>query len=317
MKVYRSMREFSKLECAVATTGTFDGVHLGHLSILDRLVKSARASGGESVLMTFDPHPRKVLQPETPLKLLSTLEEKIDRLSATGLEHLIVQEFSLEFSRIRSLEFVRNLLVEQIGVRKLVIGHDHHFGRNREGSFEHLREFGPVYGFEVEEIPAFDVDELAVSSTKIRTALAEGAVDRAASFLGYDYGLDVRVVKGDQIGRTLGFPTANLEALDPEKMLPAQGVYAVRVLDAQGRRLSGMAHLGPRPALGKIEERFEVHLFDFTGDLYESNLRIEFVQRLRPIVSLSGVEALIDQLKLDEIDAKKHLFDGASRAAEP
>ncbi len=307
MKVYRSMDSFSRLRDAVATTGTFDGVHLGHLSILDRLVKSARALGGESVLITFDPHPRKVLQPETPLKLLSSLDEKIDRLRKTGLDHLIVQEFTLEFSRIRSLDFVRNLLVEHIGVRKLVIGHDHHFGRNREGSFEHLREFAPLYGFDVEEIPALDVDRVAVSSTKIRTALSEGKVDRAASFLGYFYGLDARVVKGDQIGRTLGFPTANLEPLDADKMLPAHGVYAVRVRVSENHWLQAMAHLGPRPALGRVEERFEVHLFDFEGDLYDRILRIEFVEHLRPIVSLSGTQALIDQLHQDQIQAKKAL----------
>ncbi|MBI1316708.1 bifunctional riboflavin kinase/FAD synthetase [bacterium] len=306
MKVYGSLEDFVRLDCAVVTTGTFDGVHLGHRTILDRLCSTAAHMGGESVLLTFDPHPRKVLQPEIPLKLLNSLEEKQALLAETGLDHLIVQPFTQAFSRTGSLEYVRNILVNRVGVRKLVMGHDHHFGRNREGSFEHLKEFGPVYGFEVEEIPALDVDAVAVSSTKIRTALAEGNVVKAEAYLGYRYGVDGVVEPGDQIGRTLGFPTANVRLNDQDKMMPRQGVYAVEV-DWKGRRYGGMAHWGPRPVLDRVEERFEVHLFDFEGDLYQQPLRLRFVQWLRPVVPLDGLSGLIAQLKQDEIEARRVL----------
>jgi len=306
MKVYRSLEDFTRLDCAVATTGTFDGVHLGHRTILDRLCSTAAHIGGESVLLTFDPHPRKVLQPEIPLKLLNSLEEKQALLAETGLDHLIVQPFTQAFSRTGSLQYVRNILVNRVGVRKLVIGHDHHFGRNREGSFAHLKEFGPVYGFEVEEIPALDIDAVAVSSTKIRAALAEGDVVRAQSYLGYGYGVDAVVEPGDQIGRTLGFPTANLRKSDSDKMMPRQGVYAVEV-DWNGARYGGMAHWGPRPVLDRLEERFEVHLFDFEGELYQQKVRLRFVDWLRPVVPLEGLSGLIAQLKQDEIEARRVL----------
>jgi len=177
LKVYQSLTEFNAINCAVATTGTFDGVHLGHKKILNQLVQTAHKVGGESVLLTFSPHPRLVLQPDAELKLLTSLEEKIGLLEQTGLHHLIIHPFTKEFSRTPSLEFVREILVNQIGVKQLVIGYDHHFGRNREGSFDHLKEFGPIYGFEVEEIPALDIDAVNISSTKIRTALTEGNVE--------------------------------------------------------------------------------------------------------------------------------------------
>ncbi|NDH78594.1 MAG: riboflavin biosynthesis protein RibF, partial [Flavobacteriia bacterium] len=210
MKVYQSLAEFNPLDCAVATTGTFDGVHLGHKKILGQLVQMAHKVGGESVLLTFSPHPRLVLQPDTELKLLTSLEEKIGLLEQTGLDHVIIHPFTKEFSRTPSLEFVREILVNQIGVKQLVIGYDHHFGRNREGSFDHLKEFGPIYGFEVEEIPALDIDAVNISSTKIRSALTEGDVELAATYLGHPYIIGGEVIKGDQIGRTIGFPTANL-----------------------------------------------------------------------------------------------------------
>ena len=220
MKVYRGLEEFEKLDNAVVTTGTFDGVHQGHRKILDRLMEVAKKSNGESVLLTFFPHPRMVLQPESDLKLINTIDEKIKLLRKEGIDHLIIQPFTKEFSRTTSLEFVRDLLVNQIGTKKLVIGYDHHFGRNREGSFDHLKEFGPIYGFEVEEISVQDVDNVNVSSTKVRKALEEGEVDVAANYLGHSFFIEGEVVHGKKMGRELGYPTANLKIENPYKLIP-------------------------------------------------------------------------------------------------
>ena len=262
MKVYHSLADFNTLDCAVATTGTFDGVHLGHKKILGQLVQTARKVGGESVLLTFSPHPRLVLQPDVELKLLTSLEEKIGLLEQTGLDHLIIHPFTKEFSRTPSLEFVREILVNQIGVKQLVIGYDHHFGRNREGSFDHLKEFGPIYGFEVEEIPALDIDAVNISSTKIRAALTEGNVELAATYLGHPYIIGGEVIKGDQIGRTIGFPTANLDINFQHKLIPADGVYAGYVR-LNGEHHKAMANIGRRPTVGSTRRSLEIHLLDF------------------------------------------------------
>lgn len=309
MKVYHSIDEFNTCSNAVVTTGTFDGVHVGHRRILQRLVEVAKQVNGESVLLTFHPHPRTVLQPDLELKLLTNLDEKIRLLEATGLDHLIIHPFTLDFSRTSSLEFVRNLIVNKIGAKHLVIGYDHHFGRNREGSFDHLVEFGPVYGFDVEEIPAQDVDDVKVSSTKIRAALSEGDVESAAAYLTYPFLLTGRVVKGDQIGQTIGFPTANLEINDPNKLIPADGVYAVKVNFPQrsDELALGMCNIGHRPTVHGTERRIEVNILDFDGNLYGEKLVIEFVSRIRSEQKFESVDELKNQLKKDEEDARRAL----------
>ena len=244
MKVYSSIDEFKHVKNAVVTTGTFDGVHLGHQKIISRLNDVAKAEQGETVLLTFFPHPRMVLFPDdNELKLLSTQSEKIELLEKFGVEHLIIHPFSKDFSRLTSIEFVRNILVNQLGTRKLVIGYNHHFGRNREGSFEHLKEFGPVYGFDVEEIPAKDIDNIEVSSTKIRNALLAGNIPVATSYLGHHYSLSGKVVQGKMNGRTIGFPTANIHVEDSYKLIPKDGVYAVQVI-AEGMQYKGMMNIG-------------------------------------------------------------------------
>ncbi|PSR07522.1 MAG: riboflavin biosynthesis protein RibF, partial [Bacteroidetes bacterium] len=258
MKVTYGLNNFKTISCAVATTGTFDGVHLGHRKILNQLVAKAKKVGGESVLLTFSPHPRIVLQPDVELELLSSENEKISLLEKTGIDHLIIHPFTREFSRTQSLDFVREYLVNKIGVKHLVIGYDHHFGRNREGSFDHLKEFGPIYGFEVEEIAAFDIDQVNVSSTKIRNALAEGNVELANMYLGAPYSISGRVIKGNQIGRTIGFPTANIECDFMQKLLPADGVYAGK-LHVNGHTYNAMANLGSRPTIGSKQRKLEVH----------------------------------------------------------
>ncbi len=305
MKVYHSIDDFPTSHCAVVTTGTFDGVHVGHRKILQRLNEVAKENGGESVLLTFHPHPRSVLQPDMELKLLTNLEEKIKLLEEAGLQNLIIHPFTVEFSRTSSLEFVRNLVVNKIGAKHLVIGYDHHFGRNREGSFEHLKEFGPVYGFEVEEIPAQDIDDVHVSSTKIRKALSDGDVATANAYLTYAFRTTGWVVKGDQIGNSIGYPTANIEINDPNKLIPGDGVYAVRVqLPGESELLPGMCNIGHRPTVHGAEHRIEVNLFDFNRDLYGDKLRVDFYQRIRAEQKFDSVEALKEQLRLDETQAR-------------
>ena len=303
MKVTYGLNNFKTISCAVATTGTFDGVHLGHRKILNQLVAKAKKVGGESVLLTFSPHPRIVLQPDVELELLSSENEKISLLEKTGIDHLIIHPFTREFSRTQSLDFVREFLVNKIGVKHLVIGYDHHFGRNREGSFDHLKEFGPIYGFEVEEIAAFDIDQVNVSSTKIRNALAEGNVELANMYLGAPYSISGRVIKGNQIGRTIGFPTANIECDFMQKLLPADGVYAGK-LHVNGHTYNAMANLGSRPTIGSKQRKLEVHCIGTDINLYESEVRFELFKFLRGIEEFANLEALKKQLEVDKKEAK-------------
>jgi riboflavin kinase/FMN adenylyltransferase len=302
LKVTYGLNNFKTISCAVATTGTFDGVHLGHRKILNQLVAKAKKVGGESVLLTFSPHPRIVLQPDVELELLSSENEKISLLEKTGIDHLIIHPFTREFSRTQSLDFVREYLVNKIGVKHLVIGYDHHFGRNREGSFDHLKEFGPIYGFEVEEIAAFDIDQVNVSSTKIRNALAEGNVELANMYLGTPYSIGGKVIKGNQIGRTIGFPTANIECDFMQKLLPADGVYAGK-LHVNGHTYNAMANLGSRPTIGSKQRKLEVHCIGTDIHLYESEVRFELYKFLRGIEEFANLDALKKQLEADKKEA--------------
>lgn len=299
MKVYQGLDEFEKIEKAVVTTGTFDGVHIGHRTILDRLIEVAKNVNGESVLLTFFPHPRMVLQPDSDLKLINTIDEKIRLLESAGIDHLIIHPFTKEFSRTTSMEFVRDILVNKIGTSKLVIGYDHHFGRNREGSFEHLKEFGPLYGFDVEEIPVQDVENVNVSSTKIRRALEQGDVKIAANYLGHPFQLIGKVIHGDKRGRLLGFPTANLELQEAYKLVPANGVYAVKVLRVD-QVMFGMLNIGIKPTVSNANEiSIEVNIFDFDQEIYDEELTIHFLERIRDEQKFENKEALIAELQKD------------------
>jgi riboflavin kinase/FMN adenylyltransferase len=287
----------------IVTTGTFDGVHFGHRKIIDRLKQVAQKNDGETVLLTFSLHPRMVLFPDdNDLKLLNTLEEKKALLAKAGIDHLIVHPFTKEFSRTSSINFVRDILVNQLNTHRLVIGYNHHFGRNREGSFEHLKEFAPVYGFEVEEIPVQLLDDVGVSSTKIRKALGRGDVKTAADYLGYEYPLSAKVVEGEQLGRTIGFPTANLVVEDALKLIPADGVYAVKV-DLGARTYKGMMNIGVKPTLGSTQRTLEVNLFDFDEQIYGASVTIHFVERIRDELGFENLEALRSQLHKDKANA--------------
>lgn len=307
MKVYRSIEEFNRLEKAIVTTGTFDGVHFGHQKIINRLEELAIQHHGESVIITFFPHPRLVLFPEdNDLKLINTLDEKIELLEKSGIDHLIIIPFTKEFSRLSSLEFIQQILVEKIGTKKLVIGYDHHFGKNREGSFEHLKHYSTEYGFEVEEIPEQDINDVAVSSTKIRNAILEGNVNIANKYLGYNFNLRGIVKKGDQIGRTLGFPTANISLAETYKIIPADGIYAVNVyLDE--RKLHGMLYIGDRPTVNGKSKVIEVNIFDFSSDVYDQLIKVEFLQYIRGDKYFKSLEELKDALANDEIVVRKIL----------
>lgn len=306
MKIYNSISEFPAGIGAVVTTGTFDGVHIGHQQIIRRLRETAERNKGETVLLTFFPHPRMVLFPERKQLLLNTPEEKTSLLEKAGVDHLIVHPFTREFSMLSSTDFIQEILVKQIGTKTLVIGHDHHFGRNREGSFSHLLEFGPVYGFNVEEIPAREVEHITVSSTRIRQSLGEGDVETASSYLGYRYQLSGTVVKGRQIGRSIDFPTANIRVDDPFKLVPADGVYAVYVKRGDAV-LKGMLNIGVRPTISGKERTIEVNILDFDADLYGETLILEFVKRLRNEIKFNGLDALKAQLEKDRLSAREIL----------
>ncbi len=307
MKVYTQIEDFKNVKNPVVTTGTFDGVHLGHQKIISRLKDVASEEHGETVLLTFYPHPRMVLFPDdNELKLLNTQLEKIQLLENYGIDHLIIYPFTKEFSRLTSVEFVRNVLVNNIHTKRLVIGYNHHFGRNREGSFDHLKEFGPVYGFDVEEIPAKDIDHIEISSTKIRQALQAGEVKVAATFLGHTYSLSGKVVEGRQLGRTIGYPTANIVIEDNFKLIPADGVYAVNV-GIRGEMYQGMLNIGNNPTVLGKGRSIEVNIFDFNQNIYGDDATIYFIERLRDEIKFSGLDALKVALAEDKKNALKIL----------
>jgi len=307
MKIYHGIDDFVRLNYAVVTSGTFDGVHVGHQKILSRLRETAEKNNGETVVITFWPHPRLVLHPEdTSLKLLNTFEEKAALLKAQGIHHLVRIPFTKEFSQLSSEQFITQIIVNTIGTRKLVIGHDHHFGKNREGSFEQLLADGPKYGFEVEEIPRQDIDHVGVSSTKIRKALEEGDIDTATHFLGNFYSLTGRVVMGDKLGRLLGYPTANIEVDTAYKLIPADGIYAVTV-DHGNKRYKAMLYIGNRPTVNGVKRNIEVNIFDFAQDIYGESLTVHFHKLIRGDIKFNDLEALKAQLHLDKIAATKIL----------
>ena len=300
MKIYSNINEFTGVDRPIITTGTFDGVHFGHRKIIDRLIKTADSNKGESVILTFSPHPRMVLFPDDHgLQLINTIEEKIELLEKAGVQHLIIHPFTLEFSRMTSIQFVRDILVNQFKTHKLVIGYDHHFGRNREGSFAHLKEFSPLYGFEVEEIPVQLLDDVGVSSTKIRNALLDGQVDLANEYLGYQFTILGKVIKGKQIGRKIGFPTANLLVQDSTKLIPKEGVYSVDVLFNKVV-YQAMMNIGQSPTVGVKSRRLEVHIFDFDQDIYEQSIRVFLKEKIRDEIRFESLDLLKQQLQKDK-----------------
>lgn len=303
MKIYQGLTDFHPPKNPVVTSGTFDGLHLGHQKILNRLQELAKSKGGETVLLTYWPHPRLVLQPNSnSLRLLSTFSEKVNLLRGMGIDHLIILPFTEEFSQMSSEEFIGKILIDKIQTKTLVIGYDHKFGKNREGSFEYLQAHSNLFGFEIEEISRQDVDELGVSSTKIRNALTQGAIKTATKYLGRPYEISGLIVLGQQIGRSIGFPTANIQVEDQYKLLPRDGAYAVHV-QVKGIRYKAMLNIGDRPTVEGDKKTIEAHLIDFQGDLYGLEIAIYFEAFLREEKKFDSLEALKNQLMLDREQA--------------
>ena len=299
MKIYQQLTDFHPPHFSVVTSGTFDGVHLGHQKILRRLQELAARKQGETVLLTYWPHPRLILQPEDKsLRLLTTLSEKVKLLEEMGVDHLIILPFTKELSQMSSDEFIRDILVDKIQTKSLVIGYDHKFGKNREGSFEYLQSHSHLFGFAIEEISRQDVDDLGVSSTKIRSALAQGDIATANKYLGRPYDLSGQVVKGQQIGRSLGFPTANIQIAEDYKLLPRDGAYAVHA-EVHSIRYKAILNIGDRPTVDGQKKTIEAHLIDFEGDLYGQELRVYFQEFLREEKKFESLDALKNQLVVD------------------
>jgi riboflavin kinase / FMN adenylyltransferase len=307
MKIHQGLNAIQPIRNAVVTIGTFDGVHIGHREILQRLKEIALKNNGETVVVTFWPHPRLVLSPDDDsLKLLSTFEEKAEILLNLGIDHLVAIPFTKEFSNLTSEQFTRRVLLDKIGTKRLVIGYDHRFGKNREGSFEHLKANEKEYGFKVEEISKQEIDNIAVSSTKIRKALEIGDVKTANSYLGQHYSLSGKVVEGNRIGRKIGFPTANIEILEKFKLVPADGVYAVKV-SLEDRAYQGMLNIGNRPTIGDDKRSIECNIFNFSADIYNSKIKVELIERVRAELKFDSVEQLKQQLEMDQLLVKSFL----------
>ncbi len=301
MKIHTDLDLIPQFKNPVITIGTFDGLHLGHAKIVDFLKLKAQAVEGESVVFTFHPHPRMVLHPDDHhLELIQTIEERVEKFRQFGVDHLIVFPFSQAFSRLTATQFIRDILVNKLGLHTLVIGYDHHFGRNREGSMQNLRELAPLYDFEICEISALIKEDTNISSTKIRNALKRGDLSVAQAFLGTKYTMKGRVVKGDEIGRELGYPTANLKLEADYKLVPAKGVYAVQV-QFRDQVHFGMLNIGVRPTVtAEGDQRIEVHVFDFEGDLYDELVSVTLIEYIRPEVNFDSIKDLKLQLEKDE-----------------
>lgn len=311
MVIHKDIDKLPPFKNAVITTGTFDGVHLGHLKIIDQVKAEAAESGGESVLVTFYPHPRLILQSRYPgeLKLLTTFEEKMHLLEKTGVDHVVVVPFSREFSETEPDEYISDFLIKKLRAKCIITGYDHHFGRNRQGDFRLLTEMSKKYNYTVKRIPEIVLQEVIVSSTRIRKALAEGNIPDANRFLGYDYFIEGTVVHGNKVGKTLGYPTANIKVESDEKLIPHYGIYTigVSVLDSDNpdKIHPAVMSIGIRPTIEDSKETIEAHIFDFDQDLYGRRLRIIFKKYIRPEMKFENMDALKEKMQEDEKIARE------------
>ncbi|RED24736.1 riboflavin kinase/FMN adenylyltransferase [Flavobacterium cutihirudinis] len=302
MKLFHSINDFQSTKKTILTLGTFDGVHFGHKKILERITQNTEDGKYESLVLTFFPHPRMVLQEKSEIKLLNTIAEKTKLLEKTGIENLIIHPFDESFSRLTAEEFVHSILVDQFHIQKIIIGHDHRFGRNRTADINDLIAFGAEYGFEVEQISAQEIQDVSVSSTKIRKALNEGNMALANDYLGYNYFLSGEVVKGKQLGRTIGFPTANIKIEEDYKLIPKTGVYAVKAIVDQ-KEVFGMMNIGFNPTVNGQQQTIEVHLFDFDQDIYGLQIEVSLLKYLREEQKFGSIDLLKEQLNQDKLNA--------------
>lgn len=307
-KVYFSLEDFPTLTNTIITIGTFDGVHVGHKKILNQLNELKKKTGYQTLVFTFDPHPRKVLFPEQKdLKLITSTHEKIKLISDKGIDYVLVYPFSKKFSEISSDFYIENILVKKLGAKIIIIGYDHKFGKNREGDINVLKSNAAKYGYEVVEISAEDIDSINVSSTQIRKAIDDGDIDLANKFLGHEYFITGMVTEGKKLGRTIGYPTANIKITDHDKLLPKIGVYAVKVIEL-GKEYGGMLNIGTNPTTDTDNKiKIEVNIFDFNKDIYGENITIKFVKRLRDEVKFANLEQLKEQLLDDKVKSLEAL----------
>lgn len=304
MKIYHQLSEFTKLPHAVVTIGTFDGVHFGHQKIIKRLCELAKSSGGESVILTFFPHPRMIIEPENQeLKLINTIKEKAQIMADLGVDHLIITPFTRDFSNMEAAAYIKNILIDTIGTKEIIVGYDHRFGKDRKGGLKELIDHAKLFHYQIEEIPEQDVNDVAVSSTKIRKALLNGDVALASSYLGYNFAITGPVIKGDKIGRTIGFPTANIFVEETYKLIPSDGIYAVTVeMEPENSTYKGMAYIGQRPTINGMTRNIEVNIFDFNREIYGQQIKMNFLKFLRPDVKFTGLDTLKAQLEQDKLD---------------
>lgn len=305
MKIKKAS-DYKLISNSVVTIGTFDGVHVGHKKIIKRLVKIADAENLQAIVLTFFPHPRMVVQNDTNIKMLNTIDEKTKLLEAEGIDHLVVKKFTKEFSRLSAQDYVRDVLVEKLHVKHIIIGYDHHFGRNRTANINDLKAFGEIYDFKVTEISAHEINEVAVSSTKIRSALSDGDLKTANTFLGYNFMLTGTVVNGKGLGKKLDYPTANIKIEEPYKLIPKNGVYVVKA-HIEGKTVFGMMNIGTNPTVDGKNRSIEVHFFDFSKDIYGIQIEIEILERLRDEQKFESLEVLKNQLSKDLINSKQYL----------
>ena len=305
MKIYHHIDEFEPVKNAVVTIGTFDGVHVGHRKIIAQIKELAQASGGETVILTFFPHPRMILHPEDEsIKLINSINEKAELLKQLGVDHLIITPFSRDFSNQTAEDYIRDILVNKIGTKKIVIGYDHRFGKDRQGGLEDLLELATVYNYEVIEIPEQDIHDVAISSTQVRKALLQANISLANEFLGYPFFITGKVTRGDQIGRQLGYPTANIVIEEKYKLIPGDGIFAVKV-EVHNTMYTGMAYIGTRPTINGIRRNIEVNIFDFDQEIYYEQIRMEFYHFVRGDIKFTGLDELKVQLAQDKIDVLK------------
>jgi len=304
LKIFHSINDFQiasgeNAKKTILTLGTFDGVHFGHKKILEKITQNTENGKYESLVLTFFPHPRMVLQADSDIKLLNTIDEKIELLDKIGIQNLVIHPFDESFARLTAEEFVKNILVDQFQIHKIIIGHDHRFGRNRTANIDDLKAFGEQYDFEVEEISAQEIKEVSVSSTKIRNALNDGKVALANEYLGYNYSLTGTITKGKQLGRTIGFPTANLKIEESFKLIPKNGVYIVKSV-INTKTVQGMMNIGFNPTVEGKHQTIEINYFDFDEDLYDQIITVSLLERIRPEQKFESVALLKEQLQKDK-----------------
>ncbi len=299
MKIFSSISEFNSNKKTIVTIGTFDGVHIGHQKIIEKLIQESKSSDSESLILTFFPHPRMVLHETSSIKLLNTINEKSSLLEKMGLDNLVIHPFDKEFSNLSAEEFVKTILVDLFNVQKIIIGYDHRFGKNRAANIENLIEFGEKYGFEVEQISAQEIDSVSVSSTKIRVAITNGNMAVANEFLGYDYLLSGKIIQGKQLGRTIGFPTANLKIKENYKLIPKIGVYIVKSI-LQEKTVFGIMNIGLNPTVNGEDLSIEVHFLDFDSDIYDTEITVSVIERIRDEQKFTSIDLLKSQIQKDK-----------------